>query len=56
MSLSNLSVLVIVVKFVHSCKQQFNSHANCMVQTGFFLLAVRISTVLLLLHPKRYQW
>ena len=37
MSMSNLSILVIVVKFVHSCKQEFNSHAKCMVQTGFFI-------------------
>ena len=37
MSMSNLSILVIVVKFVHSCKQEFNSHAKYMVQTGFFI-------------------
>ena len=38
MSMSNLSILVIVVKFVHSCKQEFNSHAKFMVQTGFFIV------------------
>ena len=46
MSMSNLSILVIVFKFVHSCKRQLNSHVKCMrYRQVFLLLAVRTSTV-----------
>ena len=47
MSMSNLSILVIMVKFVHSCKQQFKIiiMQNASYRQVFLLLSVRTSTV-----------
>ena len=45
MSMSNLSILVIVVKFVHACKQYLIIMQNAWYRQVFLLLAVRTSTV-----------